>query len=78
MEKTLQGADTSVTDTQRGSEPDYTVLSGEKQGTLRDVEQMKRLGKDQLFKACGLLVRARPTDLRCSVILASLPYSALP
>ena len=34
----------------RGSEVEHDQFIGEKQGTAGDVEAMKRLGKEQLFK----------------------------
>jgi len=56
---------------------------GEKSGTLHDVEDMKRMGKEQLFKVCAVI----PSDFNPSTrhlltghvhrseTLASCPFS---
>ncbi len=71
----------------RGEEVSENVsedaVLGEKQGTLRDVEDMKRMGKEQLFKvAFGLFlikcVRSTLTKVARSATLVSCPSLALP
>ena len=60
------------------------VVLGEKQGTSRDVEDMKRMGKEQLFKVTTLgplsSRRRKCVDNghRNSVTLVSCPSLALP
>jgi hypothetical protein len=58
------------------------VVLGEKQGTSRDIEDMKRMGKEQLFKVTlGPLSSRRRhvlTTASHSVILVSCPSLALP
>jgi choline transport protein len=49
MDKQYQTVDTSVLG-HRASDLENDALVSEKQGTLRDVENMKRLGKDQVFE----------------------------
>jgi hypothetical protein len=64
-----------------GSVSDDVVL-GEKQGTSRDIEDMKRMGKEQLFKVTlgPLSSRGRNVLTRTShsVTLVSCPSLALP
>jgi hypothetical protein len=58
------------------------VVLGEKQGTARDIEDMKRMGKEQLFKVTlGPLSSRRRNVLTTpshSVTLVSFPSLALP
>lgn len=62
----------------------HDVILGEKAGTSADVEDMKRMGKEQLFKV-GVVVksklsrpRAMLTTASHSVTLVSYPFLALP
>lgn len=62
---------------------DHDVVLGEKEGTFRDIEDMKRMGKEQLFKVSlghspNCCTRTRLTRVSHSVILASSPFSASP
>lgn len=59
MDKQYETVDTAAVEHGR-SEGDEDNFVGEKQGTLRDVENMKRLGKDQVFKV------GRSSCLPCS------------
>jgi hypothetical protein len=58
------------------------VVLGEQQGTSRDIEDMKRMGKEQLFKVTpGPLSSRRRNVLTTashSVTLVSCPSLALP
>ena len=64
-----------------GSISDDVVL-GEKQGTSRDIEDMKRMGKEQLFKVTLGPLSSRPRNVLTrtwhSVTLVFCPSLALP
>lgn len=64
MDKQFETVDSEVVDNSGfvdgRSVGDNDTVIGEKQGTLRDVENMKRLGKEQLFKVRGV-IPSRPS-----------------
>jgi hypothetical protein len=63
MAKEYETADTMAV-VGRGPDAVHSAMAGEKQGTVSDVENMKRLGKEQLFRVSA----QKPCSRACLIV----------